>query len=456
MSMSHLHWEIPSSIDLEAFLEKHPPKFKYKIDDFYHIIEYLAKGMDQEDLDNNAGFINMSSKVLQKSIHNYKQYLNHLLEHRLIRTDMKYIVGEKCFGYLIQGYSSHKTSVKEIRVQNFVMIKNRAKELNDKKVKLKKTEKKYPYLTKWFNPKLIIDVDKATNKVDELFPEQKGGIKGTKRGKPSIWNKRFKAIYSIHKFSKQEFYYSVDDNVGRFHSNLTNIKKEVRNYITYDGQKLVNIDIKNSQPLISTILFDVNFYQQNSEHINIFNIPTSLPLLSNNNKSYLSTIIMLVKTLQKSDNEKVKEYIDMVNTGCFYEKINEKLYPEALFVKQKIKEMIFTVFFSKNSFIKLPQAKTKIDFRDNFPEIYEIFRQIKVKNHTALAHILQRIESELIIQNVCKRISEERPDLPIFTIHDSVATIVGNEKYVSLIIKEETKRLTGLNVKLGLEYWDFN
>lgn len=453
MNMSHLYWEIPSSIDLEAFLEKYPPNFKYKTDHFYHIIEYLAKGMDQEDLDNNEGFINTSSKVLQKSIHNYKKYLDHLLQHKLIRTDKKYIVGEKCFGYLIQGYTSHKATVKEIPVKSFVSKKNRAKEFNKKKIELKLTEKKYSYLTKWFNPKLIIDVEEATKKVEELFPEQTGGIKGKKKKKPSIWNKRFKAIYSIHKFSKQEFYYSVDDNVGRFHSNLTNIKKEIRNYITYDGKKLVNIDIKNSQPLISTILFDYNFYQKNTEHINIYNIPTILPLLSNLSHSYSSTIIMLEKTLQKTDNHKVTEYIDMVNTGDFYEKISEKLYPKSPFVKKQMKEMIFTVLFSRNSFIRLPEAKSKIDFRDNFPEIYEIFRQLKVKNHRALAHILQRIESELIIQKVCKRISIEKPDLPIFTIHDSIATTVGNEDYVSIIIKEEAFKLTGLNVKLGFEKW---
>ena len=453
--MSHLNWEIPSSIDLEAFLEKYPPEFKYKIDHFYHIIEYLTKGMDQEDLDNNEGFINTSSKVLQKSIHNYNLYLDHLLQHKLIRTDNKYIVGEKCFGYLIQGYTSHKATVKEIPVQSFVIKKNRTKELNEKKIKLKITEKKYSHLTKWFNTKLKIDVEEATKKVEELFPEQTGGIKGKRRGKPSIWNKRFKAIYSIHKFSKQEFYYSVDDNVGRFHSNLTNIKKEVRNYITYDGQKLVNIDIKNSQPLISTILFDVNFYQKNTELINIFNIPTVLPLLTNTNHSYSSTIIMLVKTIHKTDNQKVKEYVDMVNSGDFYEKIHEKLNTKEAFNKQKIKEMIFTVFFSNNRFIGQPEAESKRAFRDSFPEVYQLFKQIKVTNHKALAHILQRIESELIIQNVTKRISVEKPDLPIFTIHDSVATTVENKKYVSSIIEEEAKKLTGLDVKLGFEYWDY-
>lgn len=451
--MSHFNWEIPSSIDLEGCLIKNPPKFKFKIDHFYHIIEYLGKGMDQEDLDNNEGFINMSSKILQKSIHNYKQYLDYLLENRIIRTDMKYIVGEKCFGYLINGYSTHKATVISIPIQSSVIKKNRSKEIKEIEDKLKKTAKKYPYLTKWFNSKLKIDVVGATNKTEELFPEQTGSIRGKLKGKPSIWNRRMKAIYSIHKFSKQEFYYSVDDNVGRFHSNLTNIKKELRNFITYDGKKLVNIDIKNSQPLLSTILFNKDFYLENSQIINIFNIPSSFPLLSNFSHSYSSTIITLVKTLQKTDNQKVTEYLDMVNTGNFYEKISAKLYPKAPFVKQEMKEIIFTVFFSRNSFIRMPEAKSKIDFRDHFPEIYEIFKQIKVKNHRALAHILQRIESELIIQKVCKRISIEKPDLPIFTIHDSIATTVGNENYVSTIIKEEALKLTGLNIKLGIEPW---
>ena len=66
------HWEIPSSIDLEDFLRKHPPDFNHNVDHFYFIIEYLAKGMEQGDLDQNFGFINTSSVRLQKRIKNYK------------------------------------------------------------------------------------------------------------------------------------------------------------------------------------------------------------------------------------------------------------------------------------------------------------------------------------------------------------------------------------------------
>lgn len=453
MIYNNLNWEIPSSVDLESFLIKHPPAFKFKIDHFYYIIEYLSKGMELEDLDNNEGFINMSSAKLQKAVHNYKEYLNHLLKHGFILTDKKYIVDEKCTGYLINKYSFHKAYIKLIPIQTSVIKKNRAKNNIAFNTKLKATVKKYSFLTKWFNPKLQIDVEKALNKVEELFPEQTGPIRGKTKGKPSIWTQRFKAIYSINKFSKQEFYFSVDENVGRFHSNLTNIKRELRNYITYDGHKLVNIDIKNSQPLFSTLLFNKDFYNEKSQHINISNIPSSIPFLSNTNTSFSSFTIMLVKTLENTDYQDFQDYIDMVNSGEFYKLMSEQIYKKNVFDKKAMKEMIFIVFFSRNRFIGQVKAKPKRDFRDTFPEVYNFFNLIKKIDHRALAHILQRIESEIIIQNVSKRISIEKPELPIFTIHDSVATTLGNEEYVSAIIKEEVLKLTGLNAKLGIEHW---
>jgi hypothetical protein len=38
-------------------------------------------------------------------------------------------------------------------------------------------------------------------------------------------------------------------------------------------------------------------------------------------------------------------------------------------------------------------------------------------------------------------------------IPESALTAVGNEQYVASIIREEIKRLTDLDAKLGMEYW---
>jgi folylpolyglutamate synthase/dihydropteroate synthase len=116
-----------------------------------------------------------------------------------------------------------------------------------------------------------------------------------------------------------------------------------------------------------------------------------------------------------------------------------------------MKELTFKVFFSSNRAIQGMSNWTKKEFKWKFNGIYNMFAAIKRKDHRALSHILQRIESEIMIQNVCKRISSEHPTLPIFTIHDSVLTTDGNQEYIAKIIKEEALKIIGLKVSLGIE-----
>jgi hypothetical protein len=459
--IKEIYWEIPSSVDLKGFLVKYPPTFvaRPKIDYFYSIIEHLSSGMDEQDLDANAGFINMNAEKMQKFNRKYNLYLEHFLKHGFIRTDMKYIPGIKSKAYLLNDYKKHQAEVTRIPVTDFVIRKNKRAELLIDQKNNQKTEKNYQHITKWFNSKLKIDAESAIKMIEEMYPEQTGGIKGTRKGKPSDWAKRYKAIYAINKFANQEFYYSVDDNVGRFHSNLTNIKREIRNHITYDGHKLINVDIKNSQPLFSTLLLHKSFYQNQTALLNFYSFPTFLQLLlpissiSTTHYSTNTTIIMLVESLKKLTDKGFGEYENYVNSGEFYKKLADAIYPSIPFDKQNMKTMIFTILFSNNRFIGQPGAEPKKDFRDAFPNVYELFKLIKVKNHRALAHLLQRIESKIMIDAVTSRIAKERQNLPFFTIHDSIATTKGNEQYVAKIIKEEAFRLTNLNMKIGFEKW---
>ena len=457
-----VYWEIPSSVDLGGFLEKHPPAFSYKIDYFYSLLEHITKGMDEQDLDANEGYINMNAQKMQSFNHNYKRYVKHLLDNGFILTDMNYIPGSKSMAFLLNNYKDHNAQVTQIPITDFVIRKNKRAELQIDINNIQETDKKYNHIAKWFNSKLQINAAGATNMIEAMYPAQTGPIRGKKRGKPSDWAKRYKAIFAINKFANQEFYYSVDGNVGRFHSNLTNIKREIRNHITYDGHKLVNVDIKNSQPLFSTLLLHKSFYQNQSELLNFFSFPTFLQLLlppnspSSSNHSSNTTIIMLVESLKKLTNKGFGEYENYVNSGEFYKKLADAVYPSIPFDKQNMKTMIFTILFSNNRFIGQPGAEPKKDFRGAFPNVFALFNLVKKKNHRALAHLLQRIESKIMIEAVASRIAKERPNLPFFTIHDSIATTEGNEEYVASVVKEEVARLTGLNALLGMEKWGKN
>ena len=73
--------------------------------------------------------------------------------------------------------------------------------------------------------------------------------------------------------------------------------------------------------------------------------------------------------------------------------------------------------------------------------------------NTQLSVLLQQIESYLVLKIICKRITNEKPRLPIFTIHDSVVTTAGHEEYVDAVIKEELEKAIGIPPAYKIEYW---
>lgn len=454
--MNDVYWLIPSTIDLAGKLKANPPSFGWKkIDFFYHIIDHILQLTEYEDLDNNAAFVNVSSRYLQEFNKHYKQYLDYLIEQKIIVSDRYYIPGAKSTGYKLAPSLAYGAEIINISVIDFKCRQKRRKELAEvgKKVQLD-----YPALTKWFNPLLRIDVTGALDRIDEMFPKKTSGIRGELRynrkylRQPDDASKRLKAIGAVRRFANKEFYYSIDDNVKRFHSNLTNIKRELRHYITYNNQKLVNIDIKSAQPFLSQLLLMPEFYKNQGEHVSINDFPAiKQPLTTSTIKSgTISYYMMLVKAVQNIDKQEVILYSDCIKSGAFYERLYQILYPKGTsFNKQKFKVEVYRLLFSKNR----SQSDFKKKFKSHFPHIYKIFSIYKRADHSLLARLLQTIESQIMIQRVANRIAEERPDLPIFSIHDSIATTTGNEGYASAVVIDEAEKLIGLKPQVGIECW---
>lgn len=155
-------------------------------------------------------------------------------------------------------------------------------------------------------------------------------------------------------------------------------------------------------------------------------------------------------------NPSIKSYISLVSNGKFYEYFQEQVRNKLKMkyvTRKEIKEAVFTVFFTDNRFIGQREAEPKKLFRDLFPDVYEVFRLIKKNNKNRLAIILQRIESYLFLDVICKKISKENPNIPLFTIHDSIAT---TEEYVDIVDETTYNTLTdyvGYPPKLKREAW---
>jgi hypothetical protein len=467
-----IYWQIPSGINLATILAENQPKFKrkVKIDVFYFILDQITKGVWLTNIEENRGIIEIHATKLQLINHNYKEYVTFLTKHKIIATDNHYIIGSKSKGYYFVNLTpSLEEPLEEVQVKDKVIKAKLASQLYWEFITKHET-KKYGHLTKWFNQDLKIDYKRSLKKLDKVFCKARQPKAYSKEEIEEESIKKFKNLIAINNIHKQSFFCSVDFNIGRFHSNLSTLNKKLRPFITYKGKNLVNIDIRNSQPLLSTAILKKEFWTREHSGMNIYRFPSALNLLSGSPipsyavKSFsldhldevdvvfkdAETVIMLVTFLLEKHSDSFSEWIYAADSGKFYEEIFKKIHPGETFRKDKVKVAMLKFFFSENKHT----SKDKKLIMDAFPEVTRVFETLKQKDHVTLSHILQRLESMLMIEFVSRKIAYDKPDLPFFTIHDSIATFQEEVNYVKSVIEEAFNSLLGIKVELGIERWE--
>jgi hypothetical protein len=195
-----------------------------------------------------------------------------------------------------------------------------------------------------------------------------------------------------------EFFFHVCD-YGRVHTNLTNLRSDLRGFLSYRGMPLVNLDIANSQPLIFSILSREWF------------APHGMP-------------------------PDAQRYVELVQEGRFYEYLMEAGGVPAERRGRFKKQFFGHVFFCEN----WPVTDAARVFDRLFPNVHAVIRAMKAENYTALAHELQRAESGLMIGRVAVRCMNELSWAFIGTIHDSILTTADQADAIVSIMREEFGR----------------
>jgi hypothetical protein len=452
---------LPENLDLDEIVRSNPPCFNYHIDNFKYLCSLINEvPSNKKEVYEHDDFIILNSQKIQERIHNYKSYFDYLIHSSIIETDNRYIVGEKSKGYRFK--TEYRVPLKVVDLTRKVLFKkSRKTTAYDFQM-----ENKYEYLWKWFSPLLTIDINMSLDFIEKQYRSD------IAQGNTNALRKFNSAFISIHKFASKEFRLSVDTTAGRLHTNLTSLKSELRNFIKYDGNELVSIDIKNSQPCFSGVLFNPKFYESKNTnpvecHLNIFKdkiakksqIATKSLLTHLFINSPLSSH-MLVNNTQHTDIQSIESYLEFVQDGSLYEYLANKMSQmegtEIIQDRKKLKAIIFTSLFTSNRFIGQEDAASKRLFKKVFPDVYKIFSMLKKNDKTLLSKILQRIEAKVVLDCIAKRISKEYPELPLFTIHDNIVVLRGYELYVAQVIKEEMMRKVGMRASLKFENWTSN
>jgi hypothetical protein len=266
-----------------------------------------------------------------------------------------------------------------------------------------------------------------------------------------------------------EIVYSIDTTSGRFHSNITNMAKGLRPYLRIKDEPLANLDIKNSQLYLSTI---------------ILTNPSKVSYLTKN-----TAFALLLQSLKVSLNQDVKKFIQLSVLGQIYEYLMTEFAKEGLnLTRDETKKQVLRILFARNrkprnpindteafifkltekekrkreEFIKeYPQIiKAREIFINRFPTVHRIFSKVrgsekgdKFQNFKRFAILLQRIESYLMLDVILKRIYKELPGTIAVTVHDSIMTgiLTNNVEAVRKIMDEELTFFIGFRPQIKIE-----
>jgi hypothetical protein len=243
-------------------------------------------------------------------------------------------------------------------------------------------------------------------------------------------------LAEVEKIYAGEIFISVNDTNNRLDSNFTRLPSYFSEFLSLDGQPVVELDITNSQPFFAAALFDPK------------------PEVSAVMTRYLGdSYTMYIKSMQLSEHEDAKLYASLVCSGGFYEYMGSLFRDNGIYFQnpRDLKEKLFVVFFDKPYAYRYNDAAQV--FRDAFPNVHQLFYKIKKEQHNHLAILLQRVESFVMLNRVVPRIEKEYPGLPMLTKHDSVQPFKQRMYYpsgahtsfaIGKIMLDEIERVTGL------------
>lgn len=332
---------------------------------------------------------NLSSIIFRKKYGEYYNlYIDYLCENGFMSLVSKYYVGKKTNSYKLE--TKYIYDVVRYKNTDRILLKKQINRYETSITELNQSSIRPDIRVKLVESlnKINIDYDSALKYLNELYNNNIIDESKFKRNSISIENINDKTIY-----------FNFDD-FGRFHTNFTILKKEIRNdYLSINNEMISEVDINNSQPLFFAVIL-----KKELPHIN-------------------------------GDTQK---YFDLVKSGLLYEDI---IRNSTIKNRKEAKEMIYKVLFGDN---KRSNKKVNKIFQKLYPSVFEYileFKYEKRKSYKELSHELQKRESEFIFNNVIKEIYETYPEIVLFTVHDSILFPKSYEERVKVIFNKHFQRL---------------
>ncbi len=269
----------------------------------------------------------------------------------------------------------------------------------------------------------------------------------------------------------------------RFNSVITSIRRLIRPYLLCNDNELVELDITTSQPYILSTIIDNKFLDDNSNGFNLksiypeiyhdfkkglemkdeypgkcdnryvdylkslFNMNTSKSKPVNN--MYAS--FMWCKKYSYQEIKSIHTYINTSFTSDFYSECIKSATSHPIFQSETrtlsrddFKKSMMYILFEHNQAHRRKNQNIQL-FRQLYPGVDRYIRDMHhIIGPDKFSILLQRVESYLILDNVCRYFKSENPQAPIFTIHDAMLT---SKEYITDLHTQTKKIITAITGK---------
>lgn len=409
--------------------------------------------------------ISLDSQRLKKYHSKYNLYLDFLKNSEFIEKTGSYGADiKKCNVFVLsEQYSLDELISYEIKDKPLLKkfdYKGRDEKENEKRMFC---ERKRPHLVKFFDDRLTIKEREAKDEIKHLIIHEDDKRKYSTRK------------VMITEFHDQQWKYSMklaSDN--RLHSNLTRSPKILRKHIRYDEKHIYGVDLKTSQPFFLCVLIKSILKKDQG----LLEQIKAIPILSDETIGKLfnldlnrNELIDFVQSVLKKDfynefekklnidyDDSVKPYRMVSNYSSKDKNRRNRKYEENKLPTRKepfettrelVKAVVMEIFYSKPK-TTIKEAKV---FREAYPSVSKIFvclDECQVK----FSYLLQYVEAYVLLDYTAKRIHEDYPEMPLFSIHDALVT---NETWKNILKQEmlkHIKAITTINPNLEIEDWN--
>ncbi|WP_419870594.1 hypothetical protein [Chryseobacterium sp. CT-SW4] len=460
---------------LVDMIEKKKPFKKFKLSiAMYYLSLIISIPARKKDKVYKWGYVPMSSRALEQKYYEYNLYFDYFLDIEIVQ--------KTNYSAFTHKSNSYRFNYSAIKAEGTECLDFEIYEISDKKLNEKILDENFSnnctHLTKWFNQGLVIDFDNLIESLEGKFCYNKYD---------TVYNRPNPMIANVYNYwhyalmmKNQIFRATRDINTdNRLHTNLTNLPKSFRPFLSYNGETIASLDIKNSQPYFMVLLLE----RYNNERVK----EIIQSIYHSKTDSLLNELSEIVST--QEFKEEFKDVKESIVSGTFYEYLGEVVFNEIKPHKiicdedgEKI-EIYESSFYNRDTeYIEIKEFRGKRNlmkkltlqllytplkrpakeydiFKNHLPTLCRCMELFKTQfdskdSYKNFPKLLQHIEADCILDFITTKLAEKHPDMPLWTIHDSICTTL--EWFPSMKTESESLFLEysqGLNPKFESENW---